>query len=127
MEKVLKLKVRKFWGLTPTSVEVTGEKLVEGWGWGAFRPPILNRVKNSCFKQGSQFRSACFPSGLIYYGPENWSFRRQIPYANYFIIFIYYKAFLYFFRNQFFKKYIYIFFAFWRKKMRRHLVEGVLL
>ena len=30
MEKGLKLKVRKFLGLIPTSVEVTGEKLVEG-------------------------------------------------------------------------------------------------
>ena len=38
--KGLKLKVRKFWGLTPTFVEVTGEKLV-----GVFDPsPILNRV-----------------------------------------------------------------------------------
>ena len=42
--KELKLKVRKFWGLIPTFVEVTGEKLV-----GLFAPPlpflILNRVK----------------------------------------------------------------------------------
>ena len=40
----LKLKVRKFWGLIPTFVEVAGEKLVGG---GAFLPPstILNRVK----------------------------------------------------------------------------------
>ena len=28
--KVLKLKLRKFWGLIPTYVEVTGEKLVGG-------------------------------------------------------------------------------------------------
>ena len=35
------LKVRKFWGLIRTFIEVTGEKLVEG----AFLPPILNRVK----------------------------------------------------------------------------------
>ena len=40
--KGLKLKVRKFWGPTPTFVEVTGEKLVGG---GLFAPPILNRVK----------------------------------------------------------------------------------
>ena len=41
MGKGLKLKVRKFLGLIPTFVEVTGEKLV-----GAFLPPpILNRVK----------------------------------------------------------------------------------
>ena len=41
--KRLKLKVRKFWELIPTFVEITGEKLVGG----AFRPPlpILNRVK----------------------------------------------------------------------------------
>ena len=43
--KGLKLKVRKFWGLIPKFVEVTGEKLV---GSGPFCPPlpILNRVKN---------------------------------------------------------------------------------
>ena len=41
--KGLKLKVRKFWGLILTFVEVTGEKLVGGRG--AFLPPILNRVK----------------------------------------------------------------------------------
>ena len=45
--KGLKLKVRKFWALIPTSVEVTGQKLV---GRGRFCPlppssPILNRVK----------------------------------------------------------------------------------
>ena len=32
--KGLKLKVRKFWGLTHTFVEVTGEKLVGGGGGG---------------------------------------------------------------------------------------------
>ena len=42
LSKGLKLKVRKFWGLIPTFVEVTGEKLVGG---GAFWTPILNRVK----------------------------------------------------------------------------------
>ena len=42
LSKGLKLRVRRFWGLIPTFVEVTGEKLVEG----AFPlPPILNRVK----------------------------------------------------------------------------------
>ena len=35
--KGLKLKVRKFWGLITTLVEVTGEKLV---------PPILSRVNS---------------------------------------------------------------------------------
>ena len=41
--KGLKLKVRKFLGLIPTFVEVTGEKLVGG----AFWLPILNKV-NIC-------------------------------------------------------------------------------
>ena len=53
---------------------------------------------------------------MIYYGPTNWSFRRQIPYANCFISIIYYEAFLYFFWNQFFKK-----------KIRWHLVKSALL
>ena len=38
--KGLILKVRKFWGLVPTFVEVTGEKLVGD----LFGPLILNRV-----------------------------------------------------------------------------------
>ena len=42
----LKLKVRKFWGLIPTFVEVTVEKLVGGGG-GTFCGRILNRVKGS--------------------------------------------------------------------------------
>ena len=53
MAKGLKLKVRKFYGLSPTFVEVTEEKLVGG----AFSPPphththslILNRVKEVTF------------------------------------------------------------------------------
>ena len=40
---VTHLKVRKFWGLIPTFVEVTGEKLVGETFW----PPILNRVKGA--------------------------------------------------------------------------------
>ena len=39
--KGLKLKVRKFWRLNPTFVEVTGEKLIGGF----FGPSSLNRVK----------------------------------------------------------------------------------
>ena len=35
--------------------------------------------KDICFKQGTQFRSARSSTGLIYYGPANWSVRRQIP------------------------------------------------
>ena len=40
--KGLKLKVRKFWGLIPTFIEVTGEKLVGG----LLAPPhpIQNRI-----------------------------------------------------------------------------------
>ena len=40
MEKGFKLKVRKFYRLIPSFVEVTGEKLV-----GSLLSPILNRVK----------------------------------------------------------------------------------
>ena len=43
VEKGLKLKVRKFWGLIPTFVEVTGEKPV---GVTFLVLPILNRVKS---------------------------------------------------------------------------------
>ena len=59
--------------------------------------------KDIWFKRGTQFCSACSSSGLIYYEPANWSFRRQIPCANYFIIIIiYYEVFLYFFPNPVF-------------------------
>ena len=44
MVKELKLKVRKFSGLIPTFVEVTGEKLVGGLLLP--RPPTLNRVND---------------------------------------------------------------------------------
>ena len=60
--------------------------------------------KDICFKQGTQFCSAYSSNGLIYYGPANWSFRRPIPCANYFIIIIFYEVFLHFFPNQFFQK-----------------------
>ena len=49
--KELKQKVRKFWGLIPAFVEVTGEKLVEG----PFCPPILNRVNFTKTLQGHHF------------------------------------------------------------------------
>ena len=47
--KVLKLKLKKFCGLSPTFVEVTGKKLVGGPLWPPLPspPPILNRV-NVC-------------------------------------------------------------------------------
>ena len=45
LAKRLKLKVREFWGLIPTFVEVTGGKLVGERGGGfLLPPPILNRV-----------------------------------------------------------------------------------
>ena len=40
--KGLKLKVRKWWGLIATFVEIKGEKLVEGARFPP--PPIQNRV-----------------------------------------------------------------------------------
>ena len=43
--KGLKLKVRKFWGLIPIFVEVTGEKL----GGELFGSPILTRAKTCIF------------------------------------------------------------------------------
>ena len=47
LSKGLKLKARKFWELILTFVEVTWQKQLRGGkeGGGAFRPPILNRVK----------------------------------------------------------------------------------
>ena len=45
--KGLKLKVRKFWGIIPTFVEVTAKNLVErggGGGGGFFASLILNKV-----------------------------------------------------------------------------------
>ena len=51
VEKGLKLKVRKFWGLSPTLVENTGGKLIKGEGLFAPHPPfhgILNRVNSHC-------------------------------------------------------------------------------
>ena len=43
--KGLKLNVRKFWGLIPTFVKVTGEKLV-GRAFFVLSPSIQNRVKH---------------------------------------------------------------------------------
>ena len=57
-------------------------------------------------KQDTIFKDIC-SSGVIYYGPGRWSFKRQIPYVN-IIIIIYYEVFLYFFPNQFFKKSIFL-------------------
>ena len=66
--------------------------------------------KDICFKQVTQFCSACSSSGLTYYGPVNWSFRRQIPCASYFIIIIiYYEVCQHFFLNQFFQKILFFY------------------
>ena len=59
--------------------------------------------KDICFNQGTQLRSTCSSIGLIYNGPANRSFKRQIPGANCFIVIIYYEVFLYFFHSQFFQ------------------------
>ena len=42
LTKCSKLKVKNFWGLIPTLVELQGENWV-GRG-GGFQPPILNRI-----------------------------------------------------------------------------------
>ena len=80
--------------------------------------------KDICIKEGTQFCSACSSSGLIYYAPANWSFRRQIPRANHLLLLYTMKLFYIFFWINFS---IFVFFAFWRKKIRSHLVKGVLL
>ena len=82
--------------------------------------------KDICFKQRTQFCSACTFIGLIYNGPANWSSRRQIPlFFRYFIIVIYNEVFV-FFPESIFPKKNYFFFAFWHKKIRRQSVKGVL-
>ena len=52
MEKGLKLKVRKFLGLIPTSVKVTGEKLVEGTVLPSLSPPSWIGLRSVTIKQG---------------------------------------------------------------------------
>ena len=65
--KGLKLKVRKFWRLISTSVEVTGEKLV---GWGSFYPPqwvlwVYSRcVKIVCIRRFSRLYFPAFGLNL---------------------------------------------------------------
>ena len=47
-KKGSKLKVRNFFGVSPTFVEVTGKKLVVvGGAGGCLASPILNKVKNT--------------------------------------------------------------------------------
>ena len=84
--------------------------------------------KDICFKQGTQFYSACTSIGLIYNGPANWSFRRQIPLFS--LIFYYHyllRSICIFFSESISPKHFFFFlFAFWHKKIRRQPVKGVL-
>ena len=64
MAKGLQVKVRKFWGLIPTFVEVTEEKLVGG-AFCLF--PILNRVKVSVLKNWHYFLKLILKSVLARY------------------------------------------------------------
>ena len=66
LSKGLKRKVRKFWGLIPTFVEVTGENLVVGGLFAPPQPPILNRVKAHL----SQITRACCLQSLIFFKEE---------------------------------------------------------
>ena len=43
-----------------------------------------------CYRQLAQFCSVCPPSGPSYYGPANWSLRRQGPCAKFAINIIHY-------------------------------------
>ena len=64
--------------------------------------------KDICFKQVTQFCSACSSSGLIYYGPTKWAFRRQIPYVSYFALLLTMKFFRIIFRISFSKRSIFL-------------------
>ena len=55
--------------------------------------------KDTYFKQRTQFCLACYSNGLIYYGPENWSFRRRRPYANFFFLLFTMKFYELFFES----------------------------
>ena len=72
LSKGLKLKVRKFWGLIPTFVEFTGEKLVGGTFLLPSPPtpppprPILNRVKGQkTYQSIHKQNSVKFSDGTI--------------------------------------------------------------
>ena len=85
VEKVLKLKVRQFWGLIPMFVEVTGEKTGRK---GILHPlPILNRVKLTASTQQLSFSSSCFFKAAKFWGEffsEQSLFRRGYFQNSYF-------------------------------------------
>ena len=62
----LKLKVTKFWALTPKFVEVTGEKLLRGGGWKLFLSPPLYLQSWIGLKINSRFNSSMFWFGDLY-------------------------------------------------------------
>ena len=65
-KKCSNLKVRQFWGLIPTFVEVTGEK---NGREGFLHPlPILNRVKLTASTQQLSFSSSCFFKAANFWG-----------------------------------------------------------
>ena len=54
--KVLKVKVRKYWGVITTFVEITGKKLV-GDLFAPPSPTILNRIESYCIKMECTWNS----------------------------------------------------------------------
>ena len=69
----------------------------------------------------TKFRSTCSPSGMIYYGPAKTDTIHELSYY-YNLLWIFFG----FFSELIFPKNC-IFFSFFRIKIRRHLVKGVLL
>ena len=67
--KGLKLKFRKFWGISPTFVEVTGEKLVGESSW----PPILNWVNSLTLSQSNTIYL------IIHVTGDNFFWREWLP------------------------------------------------
>ena len=88
--------------------------------------------KDICFKQGTQFCSACSSIGLICYWPAKWLFRGQILFYYYARIILLLLFSTKFYRNQFFQKIV--FFSFLRSGVRKgafsescSLIGGVVL
>ena len=84
-------------------------------------------VKDICYRLVAQFLFCLFSkSGLVYYENASWSFRKQRPCANVFIIIKYQEVFSYRFTNTLFVSFQQAI-AFWCKKIQRYLLRGVLL